>query len=330
MSDGIPSLDEIRAARDPVSVHLKRTPLHPYPGLSKLLGAEVWVKHENHLATGAFKVRGGVHLASRLSERERAAGLVTASTGNHGQSIAFAGKVTGTAVTVAVPEVANPEKVEAMRALGARVVHHGADFDAAREWIAGEAARRGARFVGPTDAELIAGVGTYALEILEDLPEVEVIFVPVGAGSGACGVCLVAKQLSPGVEVIGVQSESAPAVQRSWRSGRLEEAPMRTRAEGLATRVAHESAMRILGHPAHGLDDFLLVSDQALERAIWLLLEHTHNMAEHAGAAALAGALSVRERLAGRKVVLILSGGNLSTTALAEIAAKQSGVIRAR
>ena len=279
------------------------------------MGAQVWVKHENHHALGAFKVRGGVNLASQIRGGKRAAGFYTASTGSHGQSIAFAGRIAGTPVTVAVPEGANPQRMAVMRHLGAEVVIHGHDFDAAREWVADLARERGGRFIGPNEPELIAGVGTYALEILEDLPGVEVIIVPVGAGSGAAGVCLVAGALNPAVEVIGVQAEKAPAAYLSWKQRRLVEAPMQTRAEGLATRVAFENTQDIL---RQGLEDFVLVSEEALEEAVLLLLEHTHNLAEEAGAAPLAAALALRGRLRGRKLVLVLSGGNLSRQRLAE------------
>ncbi len=314
-----PGYREILAARPVVYAHLQRTPLHEYGLLSERLGARVFVKHENHHAIRVFKVRGGVYLASTLSEAERAAGLYSASTGNHGQSVAYGGRVTGTPVTIAVPEGANPSKVAAMRSLGAEVVFHGADFDAAREWIEGEAKREGARFVGPTDPELICGVGTYAIEILEDLPDVDTIIVPVGAGSGACGVCLVAKTVNPAIEVIGVQAEQAPTQQRSWRAGCPVLEPMETRAEGLATRVPFENTQRIMGHPTLGLDDFVLVSEEAMENAIRLYLEMIHDVAEHAGAAALAAAIDLRERLAGRKVVLVLSGGNISSGDLRRI-----------
>jgi threonine dehydratase len=318
---GIPDFAEVLAARRVVEAHLRRTPLHHYPGLSRLLDAEVWVKHENHQPVGAFKVRGGVYLASRLGAAERRAGLFTASTGNHGQSIAFGGRASGTPVRVAVPEGANADKVAAMRALGAEVVFHGPDFDTAREWIAAEARRAGARFIGPTEPELIAGVATYALEILEQLPHAEVVVVPIGSGSGASGVCLVGKTLKPSLRVIGVQSESAPAIHRSWEAGRPVEAETRTRAEGVATRVPYANTLEMLRDPKRGLDAFVLVSDDAMEEAILLLLEHTKNLAEHAGAAALAAALQRREELRGRTVVLVLSGGNLPLPVLAELLA---------
>jgi threonine dehydratase len=269
----------------------------------------VWVKHENHQPVGAFKVRGGLNYVAQLSAKERQAGLFTASTGNHGQSIAYASQVNGLKATIAVPEGANPDKVAAMQGLGAHLVFHGPDFDAAREWVMAEAEAQQGCFVGPTEARLIAGVGTYALEIVEDLPEVETIIVPVGAGSGACGVSIVAKTINPNIEVIAVQSAQAPAMQLSWQSGKLVRAPMATFAEGIATRVPFENTQRIM---RHYLDDFVLVDDRAIKEAILLLLSHTHNLAEGAGAAALAAALQLKARLAGRKVVLVLSGGNLA------------------
>jgi threonine dehydratase len=313
------SITGIIAARRHVYRHLQPTPLLAYAGLSRLVGADVYVKHENHHAVGSFKVRGGVNLAAHLTDAQRKAGLFTASTGNHGQSIAFAGQVTGTPVRVCLPEGANSAKLAAIRNLGAEVVIHGRDFDEAREWIRFQAKTNGARFIGPTEPELIEGVGTYALEVVEDLPDVDVIIVPVGAGSGAAGVCIVAKTINPRAQVIGVQSAEAPAVQRSWEAGHLVEAPMESTSEGVATRVAHENTLHILRHAQVGLDDFVLVGDEAQRDAVRILLEHTHNAAETAGAASLAAALALRERLAGKKVVLILSGGNVTTEQLARI-----------
>ncbi len=194
----IPTLHEVIAARPNVYRYLRPTPLYHYSGLTELVGTETWVKHENHQPVGAFKVRGGLNLAAHLTDRERKLGLFTASTGNHGQSIAYAARAHGLPAVVAVPEGANPGKVAAMRGLGAEVVVHGKDFDAAREWIMGVAAERGARFVSPTEELLIQGVGTYALEIMEELPSAEVIVVPVGAGSGVCATGIVRKRSIPG------------------------------------------------------------------------------------------------------------------------------------
>ncbi|MFC1974990.1 threonine dehydratase [Chloroflexota bacterium] len=308
-NQSIPTLQDIMAARPNVYRYLKPTPLHPYPGLSELVGTNVWVKHENHQPMGAFKVRGGLNFAANLSDEERQVGLFTASTGNHGQSIAFGARAYGIKATIAVPEGANPGKVAAMRGLGAEVVVHGSDFDAAREWIMAEAEAQHGRFVGPTEELLICGVGTYALEIMEDLPDVDTIIVPVGAGSGVCATSIVAKTINPNIEVIGAQSAQAPAMQLSWKSGKLVTAQMNTFAEGVATRVPFKNTQRIM---RQNLDDFILVDDEDIKKAIVLLLEHTHNLAEGAGAISLAAALQIKERLAGKKVVLVLSGGNLS------------------
>ncbi len=309
----MPTLQDVLAARPNVYRYLQPTPLHHYATLSELVGTQVWIKHENHQPIGAFKVRGGLNLAANLTPQEREAGLFTASTGNHGQSIAYAARAYGISATIAVPEGANPGKVAAMRGLGATVVFHGNDFDTAREWILDVAAEKGGLFVGPTDELLIQGVGTYALEIMETLPDVNTIIVPVGAGSGACGVSIVAKTINPQVEVIGVQSQEAPAMQLSWQSGEMVTAQMNTFAEGIATRVPFANTQRIM---RHYLDDFVLVPDQAIKEATLHLLHHTHNLAEGAGAAPLAAALQLKERLAGKKVVLVMSGGNLAMAKL--------------
>ncbi len=311
-----PTLQGIYAARKQVYRFLQPTPLHHYETLSTLLGAKIYIKHENHLPVGAFKVRGGVNLAAHLSTEQRKGGLYTASTGNHGQSIAFAARAHGLQATIAVPEGANADKVAAMRALGADVIFHGADFDTAREWISGLARDKGGLFVGPTDGVLIEGVGTYALEIIEELPDVETIIVPVGAGSGVCGTSIVAKSINRNIEIIGAQSAQAPAMKMSWESGELVAGKMETFAEGVATRVPFENTQRIM---REYLDDFVLVDDGAIKTAIVMLLEHTHNLAEGAGAVAMAAAMQLKERLAGRKVVFVMSGGNLSVANLKTI-----------
>ena len=305
----LPTLQDVIKAQKHVYRYLKPTPLYHYPGLDNLIGAEVWVKHENYHPLGAFKVRGGLNLVAGLTESQRRAGILTASTGNHGQSIAFAGKVNGAPVTISMPEGANPDKVAAIQSLGAKVVFVGRDFDVAREWAYEQAQKQGGFFVGPAEFPLICGVGTYTLEIIQELPDVDCIIVPVGGGSGAAGVCIVAKAINPAIEVIAVQSAQAPAAQRSWQAGRLIEAEMNTFAEGLATRVPHELPQRIL---RQHLDDFVLVDDQALKAAIILHLQYTHNLVEGAGAASLAAALQLRERLANKKVALVVSGGNLA------------------
>ncbi|HUQ22983.1 MAG TPA: pyridoxal-phosphate dependent enzyme, partial [Gaiellaceae bacterium] len=212
------TLADVLEARRRIGPHLRATPLFPYPGLDDLLGAEVWVKHENHQPVGAFKIRGGVNLVSQLTKEERERGLIAASTGNHGQSIAYAARLHGVTARICVPEGANPVKLAAMRALGAELIVHGRDFDAAREHSERLAVEHGYRYVhSGNEPLLIAGVATETLEILEDRPDVDAIIVPIGGGSGAAGACIVAKAIRPGIEVIGVQSEAAPAAFRSWQ-----------------------------------------------------------------------------------------------------------------
>ena len=318
-SDVIPGLADVLDARRVIAPHLDPTPLRRYPLLDELVGTAVFVKHENHQPTGAFKVRGGINLLSRLEPSARVGGVYAASTGNHGQSVAYAASVFGVAATIFVPVGANPVKVAAMRALGAEVVEHGADFDEARERCAAVARERGARYIHSGDEPyLIAGVGTATLEMLEREPELETIVVPVGGGSGAAGACVVAKAVRPQIEVIGVQSSAAPAAYRAWRSRTLVQDEMATFAEGLQTRVAFELPQRIM--VAH-LDDFVLVSDDELRAATLAMIEHTRNLIEPAGAAALAAALKLRERLAGRRVAIVASGGNISPGQLAELLA---------
>jgi len=312
-----PTLVDVLEARRRIRPYLAPTPLRRYPSLDRLVGAALFVKHENHQPTCAFKVRGGVNLLSQLSASERRAGVASASTGNHGQSIAYAAQLFSVAATICVPEKANPVKVEAMRDLGAEIVVHGRDFDEAREHCEQLAAERGSRYVhSANEPDLIAGVGTLTLEILDEEPAVDVIVVPVGAGSGAAGACIVAKTIRPEIEVIGVQSAAAPAAHRAWQARELLEDEMRTFAEGLATRVTFELPQRILWQH---LDDFVLVEDDELRRAVALLVEKTRNLVEPAGAAPLAAALRLGDRLEGRRVALVCSGGNISPAQLREI-----------
>jgi threonine dehydratase len=312
-----PELADVFDARRLIAPYLDRTPLRRYPLLDESLGAQAYLKHENHLPTGAFKVRGGINLVGRLEPDMRAAGVYAASTGNHGQSVAYAASLFGVAATIFVPVGANPVKVAAMRSLGAEVVEHGADFDEARERCAEVAQEAGARYIHSGDEPLlIAGVATITLEVLEREPEIDTIIVPVGGGSGAAGACIAAKAIRPSIEVIGVQAEAAPAAYRAWRAGRLLEDEMHTFAEGLQTRVAFAIPQRIL---AEYLDDFVLVSDDELRAATLRLLEITRNLIEPAGAAPLAAATKFKSRFAGRKLALVCSGGNLSPSQLREL-----------
>lgn len=313
------NLTDVLAAKRRIGPHLNRTPLYTYPALSELVGTEVWVKHENHLPIGAFKVRGGINLAAQLTDEERNSGLIAASTGNHGQSVAYAARAFGVTAIICVPENANPVKIDAMRRWGAEIVEHGRDFDDAREHCEKLAEQHGYRYVhSGNEPHLVAGVGTSTLEIFEDQPDVDVILVPVGGGSGAAGACIVAKSMSPATEIIGVQSAQAPAAYRSWKEGRLVEDGMNTFAEGLATRTAFELPQRIL---REHLDDFVLVDDADIKKAMPILMEITRNLVEGAGAAATAGALQQKQRLMGKKVVVVLSGGNIAPAQLRELLA---------
>lgn len=313
----LPTFTDVLAARKTIAPHLPVTPLYPYPGLSQLLGAEVWIKHENHLPTGAFKIRGGVNWMAHLPDDQRRRGVITASTGNHAQSVAFAGRLFGVKVIVAMPNGANPVKVEGTRQLGAEVRFVGNDFDDCRCYVEQMAATEGMRYLSSGDEPLlIAGVGTHTLEIVQSLPDVDVILVPIGGGSGAAGACLVAKAVNPKIQVIGVQSDGAPSAYRTWKEGQRVDAPIQTFAEGLSTRTPFDLPQAIL---RRDLDDFVLVSDDDLRSAMKLLIEHTRNLVEAAGAAALAGAIKVRERLQGKRVALIVSGGNITLVALKEL-----------
>lgn len=315
-----PTLQDVLKAKKVIKNYLVRTPLHYYASLSKLLGAEVYIKHENHQPIGAFKVRGGINLVSRLSPEERRRGVITASSGNHGQSIAYACKLFGVRAIIVCPENANPDKMESIRNLGAELILYGNEFDDSRIYAEQIAQEKGYHYVhAGNEPLLIAGVGTLHLEILEDLPEVEILITPIGGGSGAAGACIVAKTINPTIKVIGVQAEQAPAVYLSWREGQEVVRSSKTAFEGLATRSPFKLPLEILRNL---LDDFLVVSEEEIGRAILILVEKTHNLVEGAGASPLAAALKIQESLKGKKVVLVMSGGNITLTMLRDLLAK--------
>ena len=313
-----PTYADVLAAAPVVRRYLLRTALYEYPALSTLLGCRFYLKHENHTPTTAFKVRGGIYLVSRLSDEQQRNGILGCTTGNHGQSLAYAARLFGARCVLVVPRNANPDKLAAMRALGAELIEHGRDFDEARDHCEAIRHRDGLRYVhSANEPDLIAGVGTFALEIFDILPDPDVILVPVGLGSGICGTALVASARSPKTRVIGVQSELAPAVTRSWREGKAVETDTpRTFAEGMATRRPAEMTLALMRRYVY---DMVLVSDDALREAIRLLLRVTHNLAEGAGAATTAAAFQMREELAGKTVVAVLSGGNLDLRELARL-----------
>lgn len=309
------SLKEIVRARSVIYRYLKPTPLIHYGPLSEITGFQAYIKHENHNPTGAFKIRGGLNLIASLSREEKERGVITATRGNHGQSIAMASQIFGIPCTILVPYGNNPEKNRAMRGFGAELVEYGRDFDEARQRAEEIREERGLRYVHPgNEPLLINGVGTYSLEIFEELPDVDVIIAPIGGGSGACGAITVARALNPRVRVIGVQAEKAPSVYLSWKEGRIVETESAdTFADGLATRIPFEMTFNII---RGGISDIVTVSEEEIRAGIRLLLETTHNLAEGAGAAPLAASLNMRDQLRGKKVVIILSGGNIDMATL--------------
>jgi len=309
-----PTFTDVLDAAKQIRPYLAPTPLRRYPALDRLVGAEVFVKHENHNPTGAFKVRGGVNLVSRLSEDERRRGVIAASTGNHGQSVAYAARLFGVSAIICAPEVANPVKLESMQDLGAEVVCQGERYDDAKRNAERLAREHGYRYIHSGDEPLlIAGVGTHTLEILEEEPDVDTVIVPVGGGSGVSGAGITAKAVNPNIRVIGVQSDAAQSAYLSWKSGEWRESPNRTRAEGLSTAAPMALPQRIMRRV---LDDFVLVSDDEIDAATALMIEKTRTMVEAAGAAALAAAIAMRDELKDRKVAVICSGGNISPAQL--------------
>ena len=313
-----PTLQDVRDARPRVYGHLQATPLLRHPLLGEWLGCEAWGKHENHLPTGAFKIRGGLNLVSQLTADERRRGVASASTGNHGQSIAFACRACGVPCRIFVPVGSNPDKVAAIRALGAAVVEHGRDFDEARERVEEMAPREGWRYVhSANEPHLIAGVGTYALEMFAALPDADYVFVPIGGGSGASGCCIVRSGLGAGARVIGVQAAGADAFARSWRGpSRVVTGRAATFAEGVATRSTYDLTFGILKTQ---LDDVVTLEEPEIEEGMRAALRLTHNLAEGAGAAALAAARKCAARVAGRKIVCVMSGGNVDARTLRRV-----------
>lgn len=313
---------DIIAAKQVVARFLKPTSLIHYPELSDQLGFQAYIKHENHNPTGSFKVRGGLNFMHHLPQTQREKGVITATRGNHGQSIAYAAAQFGVSATVVVPHGNNPEKNSAMQAFGAELIEHGKDFDEARALCETLQAERGLYYVHPCmEPALFHGVGTYSLEIFESLPNVDAIIVPIGGGSGSCGTITVAKVINPHVKVIGVQAENAPAIYRSWKEGQqVETDSCDTIADGLATRVPFSLPFSIL---QKGIHDIVLLSEAEIADGIRLALRWTHNLAEGAGAAPLAAAHKCTRELAGKNVVMVMSGGNLDTETLKKVLAYQ-------
>ncbi|MGO4872955.1 MAG: threonine dehydratase [Roseiarcus sp.] len=304
------SLDELRDAHKIVREALRPTPAFAWPLLARRLGAEIVVKHENHHPTGAFKVRGGVTFVDRLRRRApNAAGLISATRGNHGQSLAFAGRRFGLPVAIVVPRGNSAEKNAAMRALGADLIEHGADFQAAREEAMRLADARSLHPVPAFHRDLALGVATYALELFDERSDLDVLYVPIGQGSGICGCIAARDALGLKTEIVGVQATEAPSYALSFTAGRAVRTDSSdTFADGMATRVPDEEALDVI---RRGASRIVLVSDAEIAAAIRIYWTDTHNLAEGAGAAGLAAAMQEKPRLAGKRVGLVLSGGNI-------------------
>lgn len=309
-----PEFRDVLEARKLLAGLLPGTPAVEYPVLTERLGVRVHVKHENAQPTGAFKVRGGLTLMAEHARTHPGQPVVAYSTGNHAQSIAYAARAADVRCVVVMPDHPNPDKVRAIRALGAEVRTHGETFDEAREFASSVAESESARLVGAaSDPHIISGVATLHLELLAAVPDLDAIFVPVGSGTSAAAACLVTASIAPSCEVIAVQSSSSPAAHDSWRAGELVQRPNRTRVEGLATGAGFELPQRIM---RDRLRDFVLVSDDEIRAAQAIMLTDAHVLAEGAGAAALAGLLRVRQRYAGRRVAVICSGSNATAVEL--------------
>jgi threonine dehydratase len=307
----LPTINDVLQARRVLAGYLPVTPMWSYPALSATTGVTTFVKHEHVQPTGAFKVRGGIFLVNGMAPADRAAGILGYSTGNHAQSLAYAARLFGAPCTIVMPVNPNPGKAAAVRAVGAELVEYGENFDIAREHAEKLAQERGGRLVSSGDeADLIAGVATLYLEILDAEPALDAVFVPIGGGSGAAGACLVAAALAPDCRVIGVQSSASPAGHDSWRSGRLVTGRQNlTTVEAVATGTAFEMPQRIL---RERLSDFQLVDDADIRRAQRILLRDAHTMVEGGGATALAGLLARRDEFAGQRVAVVCTGGNIT------------------
>jgi threonine dehydratase len=318
----LPSLAQLDQATRVVYSAMQPTPQYRWPLLCEALGTDVWVKHENHTPTGAFKIRGGLTFFADLAgQPARVNGVISATRGNHGQSVAFAARRSGLAVTIVAPHGNSVEKNAAMRALGAELIEHGDDFQASREHAAALARERELLMVPSFHPLLIRGVGTYSLELLRAVPDLQTVYVPIGLGSGVCGMIAAREALGLRTEVVGVVSAHAPAYAISFEQRRPVEHAVTTQiADGMACRTPEPGALDVLWQH---LARVVQVTDAQVEQAMRLMFTATHNVAEGAGAAGLAAALQERDRLRGRKVAVILCGGNVDHDVFARVLAKR-------
>lgn len=314
----VPQLKDVYAARKVISRYLKPTPLIYSRRLSNLLGCQVYLKLENLQPTRAFKVRGGVYYMEKMKQQALSRGVVAASTGNHAQSIAYAGSLFGVQVKIVMPKGVPELKTEAVRDLGAEVIIHGRYYEEAREYAEHLASEKKYLYVHASNEPLLhEGVATMHLEIIEEQPDIDIVINPIGGGSGASGACIVYKTLDPRIKVIGVQAEGAPAFYRSWKDGVLRKTDgVKTAAEGLATAQAYELPLKILREK---IDDVILVSDEEMKRAVKTIFLATGQVAELSGAASTAGAFKIKDKLSGKNIALLVTGGNIQPNQLASI-----------
>ncbi|MBL4824926.1 MAG: threonine dehydratase [SAR324 cluster bacterium] len=312
------TLDEIEAAAQIVYAEMQATPQYCWPLLCERLGTEVWVKHENHTPNGAFKIRGGlVYFAHLANSAEKPRGVVSATRGNHGQSVGFAARRYGISTTIVVPHGNSLEKNAAMRSLGVKLLEHGDEFQTAREFAINLAREEELQMVPSFDPLLVTGVATYSLELLSAVEDIDIVYVPIGLGSGICGMLAARDALNLKTEIVGVVSAHATAYAESFSSGRPVESPVSTKiADGMACRTPEQSALEMIWK---GVTRIVKVSDSEIAEAMRMMFECTHNVCEGAGAAATAAALQESSKIKGRKVAVIASGGNVDRDVFAAI-----------
>jgi len=312
------TLDDITSATRIIYSDMQATPQYRWPLLCERLGTELWVKHENHSPVGAFKIRGGLVYFAHLAQSEQVPnGVIGATRGNHGQSVGYAARRYGIPATIVVPHGNSVEKNAAMRALGVKLIEHGDDFQAAREYAQTLAEEQSLHLVPSFHPLLVAGVATYSLELLQAVKDIDVVYVPIGLGSGICGMLAVGDALDLKTKVVGVVSAHASAYAQSFEAGRAIEAPVTTRlSDGMACRVPEPAALELI---LQGVDRIVQVTDEEVSAAMRMMFECTHNVCEGAGAAALAAATQEKERLAGRKVAVVASGGNIDQDVFANV-----------
>jgi threonine dehydratase len=320
----MPSLAQLDAAADLVHVVMPPTPQFAWPLLAARAGAEVWVKHENHTPIGAFKIRGGLVYMADLRKSEPAVeGVISATRGNHGQSVALAARRHGLSATIVVPHGNSREKNAAMRALGAELVEHGSDFQAAADHAAELAEVRRLHFVRSFDERLVAGVASYALELLRDVADLDTVYVPIGLGSGICGMIAARDALGLKTRIVGVVASGAPAYALSFAAGRpVSTNCADTMADGLACRIPAPPAVEII---LKGAERIVTVAEGEIRAAMRHLFTDTHNVAEGAGAATLAALLQEKATMAGRRVAIVLSGGNIDRALYTEVLSEGTG-----